>query len=348
MSSSPGSPPADHIWLFLESHPADPEALYLEIPLEPPLPDESQLEDGGIYTFNTTKVMTPAECAERRADVEVVKQRSQFGGSEVRLSSFDDGVYARDAVPFSKPPQAWSQKRFTSWLTQEVLRMRSDFEEGEDMDEIDDCRNGFCGEKNLHPVFDGNWCALVKVTPNRILDMDDIPAASDRPLDVGSSYPTDARYTLQFLDQSYERASSPNNTDGAFLTNHDPATRPSMFLFHYRYGASALVRWGRGLEKRIPPSRPLKTIAVAAGQSDTTDPKQRNLKKDAGMQGMPQSNASWTTQDVFEVYDPLDVVKMISPWYDPQVDEAYDRDVEGCLHHGGFSDEVEKWRNAVP
>ena len=90
MSSSPGFPPADHIWLFLESHPADPEALYLEIPLERihslclkpgkylrflayailavegtivhdkpsgqvPLPDESQLEDGGIYTFNASK-----------------------------------------------------------------------------------------------------------------------------------------------------------------------------------------------------------------------------------------------------------------------------------------------------
>ena len=48
------------------------------------------------------KVMTPDEYAERRADMEVVKQRSQLGGSEVRLSSFDDGVYARDAVSFFK------------------------------------------------------------------------------------------------------------------------------------------------------------------------------------------------------------------------------------------------------
>lgn len=82
--SSPGSPPASHIWFFLESNPDDPEALYLEIPLErirslclkpgkylrflayailavdgtivqpsgrTTLADDSQLDEGGVYIF---------------------------------------------------------------------------------------------------------------------------------------------------------------------------------------------------------------------------------------------------------------------------------------------------------
>lgn len=85
MMTSLGSPPSSHIWLFLESNPDDPKALYLEIPLEcirslclkpgkflrflayailaidgtivqlsgqTTLADESQLEDGGIYIFS--------------------------------------------------------------------------------------------------------------------------------------------------------------------------------------------------------------------------------------------------------------------------------------------------------
>ncbi|KAE9405073.1 hypothetical protein BT96DRAFT_916269 [Gymnopus androsaceus JB14] len=380
------SPAADHVWFFLESHPADPEALYLEIPLEliqslclnpgkylrflayailavdgtiahnqlsgqTALSDESQLEDGGIYIFSSSKVMTPKQYAEHRADMEVVRQRSQFGGSEsARPALFVDGVYARDAVSFFKDSRRLvtqalhivAHARGSPWL-QHLISMRSDFEGGEDIDDIDHPRNGFCGETQLHLLFDGNVCAILK-TPNHILKMDDIPSAPDCPLDDDSSYPTDARYTLQYLDQTYEKVYVPNNTDGAFK-DHDPSIRPSMFLFHYRYGASALVRWGRGLEKCIPPSRPPKTTTVATDEQM----KQRDLKKDEGAQGTSQGNASWTTQAVFEVYDPLDVLKMISPWYDAKVDEVYDQDVnvEECLHQSGFSDEIKKWRNTV-
>lgn len=41
--------------------------------------------------------------------------------------------------------------------------MRNDFEGGEEMDDIDDPRNGFCGEFRLHPFFDGNECGILKV-----------------------------------------------------------------------------------------------------------------------------------------------------------------------------------------
>ncbi|KAE9382540.1 hypothetical protein BT96DRAFT_930249 [Gymnopus androsaceus JB14] len=74
--------------------------------------------------------------------------------------------------------------------------------------------------------------------------MDDVPPGPDRPLDDDSSSPTDARYTL---DQTYEKVYVRNlNTGRAFLKDHDPSIRPSTFLFHYHYGASALARCGRG------------------------------------------------------------------------------------------------------
>lgn len=92
--SSPGSPPAGHIWFFLESNLNDPEALYLEIPLERTrslclksvkylrflayailavdgtiahdqpsgqnaLADESQLDDGESYIFVSCKYPRP-------------------------------------------------------------------------------------------------------------------------------------------------------------------------------------------------------------------------------------------------------------------------------------------------
>lgn len=44
--------------------------------------------------------------------------------------------------------------------------MRRDFEGGEgveNLDDIDDPRNGFCGELRLHPLFDQNICGVLKV-----------------------------------------------------------------------------------------------------------------------------------------------------------------------------------------
>lgn len=191
--------------------------------------------------------------------------------------------------------------------------------------------------------------------------MNDIPPALVRSFDDNSeSHPTDVRYTLQYLDENpkYESAYIPNNSDAAFKSNHDTSLRPSAFLFHYRYGASALVKWGKGLDKRIPPSRPPEAITATVGQVVTTNPqlqderkKNRDFKREEqGMQGTSHNNTAWTTEAVFETYHPLDVLRMVSPSYNPEIDEAFDQDVEvqECPQlPEGFTDNIAKWRNAV-
>ncbi|KIK58950.1 hypothetical protein GYMLUDRAFT_44978 [Collybiopsis luxurians FD-317 M1] len=401
MSSSPDSPPPGHVWLFLESSPDDPDALFLEIPLEriqklclkpckylrflayailaldgaivhspsTLLADDAPLEDRGIYIFHYSMEITAQDLAKRRADVEVVWQRIRDGGSESScLNSFADPIMARDAVSlFNSTSKLFTQvmhivahARGTPWLLH-LIAMRRDFEDGEgvqDLSDIDDPRNGFCGEVRLHPLLDQNICGVLK-TPNHILDMNDVPPAPSRSLN-SASYPSDVRYTLQYLDDdpAFETDYMPNNTDAAFKPYHDPLLRPSAFLLHYRYGASALVKWGKGLERRIPPSRPAKATS-SFDRSVTTDPKvrderakQRNLRKDErhDKPGVPKDNPSWTNRAVFEVYDPLDVVKMISPWYDPDIDETFDLDTEEYSQRGGPRDsfaDIEEWRNTL-
>ncbi len=97
--------------------------------------------------------------------------------------------------------------------------------------DINDARNGFFATTTIHPAFDGRSIAILKVctqsitlyhlsdthtqTPNRILDVDDIPPRPDRLLPDSVAYPANGRYTVQWLKPPSEIMQQflPDNTD---------------------------------------------------------------------------------------------------------------------------------------
>ncbi|KAJ3906221.1 hypothetical protein F5879DRAFT_987569 [Lentinula edodes] len=52
--------------------------------------------------------------------------------------------------------------------------------------------------------------------------------------------------------------------------------------------------------------------------------KERKRKKSERQEGAMDNFTLWTIKAVFEAYDPLDVLKMILPWYDNEIEEAFD------------------------
>lgn len=85
--------------------------------------------------------------------------------------------------------------------------------------------------------------------------MDDVPDQHFRHLPRGSSYPSQSRYTLQWLMRNNDEfllAAYPNNSDAAFISQERP--KPSELLLHYNYGAAAVKYWGRN--QAILDSRP--------------------------------------------------------------------------------------------
>ncbi|KAJ4469917.1 hypothetical protein C8J55DRAFT_608314 [Lentinula edodes] len=189
-----------------------------------------------------------------------------------------------------------------------VHRMRRGFEdcEGvENLENIDIPRNGFCGQFTLHPYYDCH-------TPNHVPQTNDVPSS---PLcnRRDESPPSDSRYTLQFLDDNpiFEQNYIPKNTDGASHCGHNSSFRPFTFLFHYRYGPSALIH-----KATVPVGRSMKLRHDRA--------KERKRKKSERQEGAMDNFTLWTIKAVFEAYDPLDVLKMILPWYDNEIEEAFD------------------------
>ena len=87
------------------------------------------------------------------------------------------------------------------------------------------------------------------------------------------TYPTRARYTLQWLINLEPPVSTwiRNNIDAAFKTGFRKA-RPSDLLLHYNYGAAAVKRWGQGVEflqNSASPPRPSAPVPAPMGASKT-------------------------------------------------------------------------------
>ncbi|KAJ4476067.1 hypothetical protein C8J55DRAFT_562099 [Lentinula edodes] len=257
--------------------------------------DDTQLEEYSIYVFSLSTPVAAEELAAGRADCH-------------------DTIFTRDGISLvNEVPDMLSQAlhvvayaRGTPWLLH-LISMRRGFEdcEGvENLENIDVPRNGFCGQFTLHPYYDCH-------TPNHVPRTNDIPSS---PLcnRRGESPPSDSRYTLQFLDDNpiFEQNYIPNNTDGASHRGHNSSFRPFTFLLHYRYGPSALVH-----EATVPVGRSMKLRHDRA--------KERKRKKSERQEGA-MDNTLWTIKAVFEAYDPLDVLKMILPWYDNEIEEAFD------------------------
>jgi len=105
-------------------------------------------------------------------------------------------------------------------------------------------------------------------TPNRYLQPDDIPPHSDRTLSNDVTYPSNSRYSLQWLNPDPNViAMIPNNRDAAFK-KRTKKPKPSSLLLHYNYGAAAVKCWGHGtqvLYNLFKPPRPGEPVPAPVG-----------------------------------------------------------------------------------
>ena len=108
-------------------------------------------------------------------------------------------------------------------------------------------------------------------TPNRTLDIDDIPS-NEYPLELndGVENPENSRYTAQYLELPgrSELRTLPDNSDAAFgKTSRLGAKKPSALLLHYNYGIAAVKLWGRKthiLEDKAKEFRPPKPVPCSS------------------------------------------------------------------------------------
>ncbi|KAJ6555080.1 hypothetical protein DFH09DRAFT_1318269 [Mycena vulgaris] len=136
---------------------------------------------------------------------------------------------------------------FDTWLKQVVeSRTAEDDEDVTNFTSINEMRNGMLVANNLHPMI-GQKNLVVLKTPNRVLDVTDIPPRSNNhPHLFGNvKYSTNPRYTLQWLQSGQqERQNVPNNMDAAFK-RYSKKLKPSPLLLNYNYGVGALKWWLR-------------------------------------------------------------------------------------------------------
>ncbi|KAF4581319.1 hypothetical protein EYR40_002907 [Pleurotus pulmonarius] len=118
------------------------------------------------------------------------------------------------------------------------------------INDINDKRNGFLCEYNLHRLFDQRQVAVL-VTPNDILGREDIPQAASPGLlqDLRSS-PSRLSYTLQHINITVPQDAimvnalgAVNNRDAKFL-DCSRSGLPHAALLHYLYGASVVLAFG--------------------------------------------------------------------------------------------------------
>ena len=98
----------------------------------------------------------------------------------------------------------------------------------------------------------GNYHLTSCQTPNPILGTTDVPERYQRDLVSGVSYPTDSRYTLQWIvtppNIAIERH-LPNNTDATFKNQQLP--KPADILLHYNYGVAVVKEWGKNIDALV-------------------------------------------------------------------------------------------------
>jgi hypothetical protein len=95
----------------------------------------------------------------------------------------------------------------------------------------------------------------------------------------------------------------PNNSDGAFLNQHEP--KPSDLLLHYNYGAAAVKHWGRNvdvLDKRPDLPRPKELDNVVMGPTTSVGDRAKPIDKltaaqAEGSHGGGMGSAAGTTSE---------------------------------------------------
>ncbi|KAF8585918.1 hypothetical protein K439DRAFT_1659964 [Ramaria rubella] len=146
-------------------------------------------------------------------------------------------------------------------------------DDSEGLESINDIRNGMLISPEIHQQM-GKHCVAVFVTPNCILDMDDIPPKAKVSLSPEVEYPPDRRYTIHWLKTpvASETRHFDQCTDAAFR-RRAMEPKPSILLLAYIYGAVSVKRWGHNwkyiLSKRYRPDlcRPQVSEAPPMGPS---------------------------------------------------------------------------------
>ncbi|KAF8523451.1 hypothetical protein BU17DRAFT_63744 [Hysterangium stoloniferum] len=321
------------------------------------------LDNGGIYYYITDTNSYQA------VDLEVIKMRTSVPSEPTQShNEFCTNLLERDGfcvwtgvapkngaglhiIPFS---------RGSEWF-QLIVGNRPNYSENVgDLDDINDIRNGVFASHMIHHVFDSRDIAILK-TPNRYLSTKDIPPRNKRPnMTTSVTYPTNSRYTLQWLnpDDPAIHQVLPDNRDAAFMKG-TTKPKPSDLLLHYNYGAAAVKWWGNGTEtlrKLAQPPRP--PVPAPSGPSRTTHDRMTVINKlhaaraagrsGAGNAAAGPSTAGAATEEGELVdskgqpkWDEDDV--MLFFWGNSQAArERHDKKVQEN------SQRMEQWREGVP
>jgi len=116
-----------------------------------------------------------------------------------------------------------------------------------------------------------------------MLDTTDIPRHDRVTMDENVSYPSQDRFTLQWMltPKASTQAGVPNNSDAAFI-KHTRKPKPSKLLLHYNYGAAAVKCWGRGtqvLTEYANPPRPSVPVPAPMGPSRISNDRTTTVRK---------------------------------------------------------------------
>lgn len=237
-----------------------------------PLSDEAPLEDNDVLYF-VVSGFEPSSTV----DIEVCATRTHFRTNmqDHRVASFRTQITSRDGhciftslrgearhiIPFA---------RGSTWL-QIVFRAR-----GVALNDINDIRNGFLCQADLHRLLDMSEIAVL-VTPNQILRSEDVPQ-SNLPFDDFNTRPSPAETTYQLqqlkvsdpADSRFLLMLAANNKVASFLDCSED-TLPHPVLLEYMYGLAIITTfgskrtWQNSVWKRPP--RPSKQTTSAEHDS---------------------------------------------------------------------------------
>ncbi|KAF9508797.1 hypothetical protein BS47DRAFT_1350045 [Hydnum rufescens UP504] len=179
---------------------------------------------------------------DRTSDASVVTDRR--GDFEYRVRERDvTCVVTGDSPRFCDACHILPHSKGDNYIVN-VINYRGGLDHPEDIQAIDDPRNGFLLNLMLHRLLGDGDSAFLK-TPNFALTVDDIP--STPPRQAGMATPASRSTLHHFLDVSTLSAQihhfSPNNTDARHPQNMDQW--PPALILDYVHGVAILKAWGR-------------------------------------------------------------------------------------------------------
>ncbi|KAF8495603.1 hypothetical protein BU17DRAFT_78499 [Hysterangium stoloniferum] len=267
---------------------------------------DGDLDNGGIYYYITDTDSFQA------VDLEVIKMRTNVPSETTQSrNQFRNNLLERDVfcVWTGAAPDVGAGlhiipfQRGSEWFQLIVNNRPNCSEDVEDLDNINDIRNGVFANCMIHNLFDSRRIAILK-TPNRYLNTKDIPPCNERPnMATSVTYPKNSRYTLHWLNPDLPtQAMIPDNRDATFKKRTKKA-KPSDLLLHYNYGAAAVKWWGNGkgtLQKLAQPPRPPVPVPSPSGPSRTTHDRntaisKRDAARAAGRSGTGNATAGPST-----------------------------------------------------